>query len=74
MDINKAKSIVLATLFVVTLFSCLLPLKLIDTIRNVVDPVRKLRYSIFPYVFMLVILHTLFQSNFVAGTQELLVC
>ncbi|EFX81451.1 hypothetical protein DAPPUDRAFT_303498 [Daphnia pulex] len=45
MEINKAKSIVLATLFVVTLLSCLLPLKLMDTIRNVADPVRKLRYS-----------------------------
>lgn len=47
MDINKAKSIVLATLFVVTLLSCLLPLKLMDTIRNVADPVRKLRLHIF---------------------------
>lgn len=43
MDINKAKSIVLATLFVVTIISCLLPLKLISTIRNVGDPVRKHR-------------------------------
>lgn len=43
MDINKAKSIILATLFVVTLLSCLLPLKLMDTIRHVADPVRKLR-------------------------------
>lgn len=45
MDINKAKSIILATLFVVTLLSCLLPLKLMDTIRHVADPVRKLRYT-----------------------------
>nr|CAG4643530.1 EOG090X0EEU [Ilyocryptus agilis] len=45
MEINSAKSIILATLFIVTFLSCLLPLKLVDTIRNVVDPVKKLRYQ-----------------------------
>jgi len=45
MDINAAKSIVLATLFVVTFISCLLPLKLVNTIRNTQDPRRKTLYE-----------------------------
>ena len=60
MDINKAKSIVLATLFVVTLLSCLLPLKLVDTIRNVVDPVRKLRYLLFNQFYSKLLIYIVF--------------
>ncbi len=47
MDIYYAKSIVLVTLFLVTLISCLIPLKLVNTIRNMVDPAQKLRFIYF---------------------------
>ncbi len=47
MDISIAKGIVLATLFFVTFFSCMLPLKLANVIRHTVDPARKLRYVCF---------------------------
>lgn len=47
MDIYYAKSIVLVTLFLVTLISCLIPLKLVNTIRNMVDPAQKLRLTSF---------------------------
>jgi len=45
MDINKAKGIVLASLFFITLLSSALPLKLSNVIHSTNDPATKLRYG-----------------------------